>query len=149
MPVPHQYQMPAPTTSTGPALADQCRTSLSSPTYASTGIIVLTVCNEGYSIYPGQDEAQRTKLLKNNYAAIPNILQKQNIKETRGHRSDSDAVTTTEAPPVRMKRVGRGGGAHYLCSFLVALACKNDSSHFSLLLLRNNTFFPILWKKSA
>ena len=36
MPVPHQYQMPAPTTSTGPALADQCRTSLLSPTYAST-----------------------------------------------------------------------------------------------------------------
>ena len=36
MSVPHQYQMPVPTTSTGPALADQCRTSLSSPTYAST-----------------------------------------------------------------------------------------------------------------
>ena len=37
MPVPHQYQMPAPTTSTEPPLADQCRTSLSSPTYASAG----------------------------------------------------------------------------------------------------------------
>ena len=42
MPVPHQYQMPAPITSTGPALADQCRTSLSSPTYASAG--TSTVC---------------------------------------------------------------------------------------------------------
>ena len=30
------------TTSTGPALADQCRTSLSSPTYASAG--TSTVC---------------------------------------------------------------------------------------------------------
>ena len=42
MPVPHQYQMIAPTTSTGPALADQCRTSLSSLTYASAG--TSTVC---------------------------------------------------------------------------------------------------------
>ena len=40
MPVPHQYQMPAPTTSTGPALGDQCRTSLSFPTYASTAPVV-------------------------------------------------------------------------------------------------------------
>ena len=40
MPVPRQYQLPAPTTSTGPALADQCRTSLSSPTYASTAPVV-------------------------------------------------------------------------------------------------------------
>ena len=37
MPVRHQYQIPAPITSTGPALTDQYRTSLSSPTYASAG----------------------------------------------------------------------------------------------------------------
>ena len=42
MPVPHLYQTPSPTTSTGPALADQCRTSLSSSTYASAG--TSTVC---------------------------------------------------------------------------------------------------------
>ena len=60
--------------------------------------------NEEYSIYPGQDEAQRTKLVKQNYVAIPNILQPQNIKETIVHRSDTDAVITTEAPPVRVKR---------------------------------------------
>ena len=40
MPVPPQYQVPEPTTSTGPALADQCRTSLSSPKYASTAPVV-------------------------------------------------------------------------------------------------------------
>ena len=48
------------------------------------------------------------------------------------HRSDTDAVTTTEAPPVREKRVGKGGGARCLSVFLVALARENDSSHFSL-----------------
>ena len=103
----------------------------------------LQVCN---SIYPGQYEAQRSKLVKNNYAAIPNILQQQNIKETSVHRSDTDAVTTTEAPPVRVKQVGSDDGARCLCFFLVALACENDSSHFSLLLLRNNTFFRYFGK---
>ena len=53
--------------------------------------------NEVCSIYPGQDEAQRTKLVKYNYAATPNILQQQIKKETSVHRSDTDAVTTTEA----------------------------------------------------
>ena len=62
------------------------------------------------------------------------------------HRSDTDAVITTEAPPVRVKRVGRGGGARSLYFFLVALARENDSSHFSLLLLRNNTFFRYFGK---
>ena len=96
-----------------------------------------------------QNETWRTKLVKNNYAAIPNILQQQKINETSVHRSDTDAVTTTETPPVRVKRVGRGGGARCPCFFLVALPRENDSSHFSLLLLKNNTVFPIFWKKSA
>ena len=104
-------------------------------------IIELTVYNEKCSIYPGQDEAQRTKLVKNNYAATPNILQQQNKKETSVHRSNTDAVITTEAPSVRVKRVGRGGGARCFCFFLVALARENDSSHLFLFLLRNNTFF--------
>ena len=84
-------------------------------------IIELTVYNEEYSIFPGQDEARRTKLVKNNHIAIPNILQQQKINEASVHRSDTDAVTTTEAPPVPVKRVGRGGGAHCPCFFLVAL----------------------------
>ena len=46
-------------------------------------------------------------------------------------RSDTDAVTTTEAPPIRVKRVGKGGGASCPCFFLVALPRENDSSHFS------------------
>ena len=52
--------------------------------------------NEEYSIFPGKDEARQTKLVKKNYAAISNILQQQNINETSVHRSDTDAVTTTE-----------------------------------------------------
>ena len=71
-------------------------------------------------------------------------------------RSDTQAITTTEAPPVRVQRVGRGGGARCPCFFFVALARKNDSSHFSSearsrrqfqiyerCYLRNNTFFLI------
>ena len=46
-------------------------------------------------------------------------------------RSDTDAVTTTEAP-VSEKRVGKGGGARCPSFFLVAFARKNDSSLFSL-----------------
>ena len=61
-------------------------------------------------------------------------------------QSDTDAVTTTEAPPVRVKRVGRGDGARCLCFFLVALARENDSSHFSSFLLRNNSFFRYFGK---
>ena len=45
-------------------------------------------------------------------------------------RSDTDAVTTAETPPVSEKRVGKGGGARCLSFFLVALARENDSSHF-------------------
>ena len=40
-------------------------------------------------------------------------------------RSDTDAFTTTEIPPVRVKRVGKGGGACCPCFFLVALAREN------------------------
>ena len=55
------------------------------------------------------------------------------------HRSETDAVSHTLSLPVRVKRVGREDGARCLFSFLVALACENDSSHFSLFssLLRN------------
>ena len=42
--------------------------------------------------------------------------------------SDTDAVTTTEAPPVRVKRVGRGGGARCPCFFLVALAREKEKN---------------------
>ena len=48
------------------------------------------------------------------------------------HRSNTDTVTTTEAPPVREKRVGKGGGARCPSFLLVALARENDSSHVSL-----------------
>ena len=47
-------------------------------------------------------------------------------------RSDADAVTNAEAPPARVKREGRGGGMRCPCFFFVAVACENDSSHFSL-----------------
>ena len=57
IPVPHQYQMPAPITSTRPALADQCRTSLSSPTYASADTSIVCqhcarTCQYGRSTVP-------------------------------------------------------------------------------------------------
>ena len=47
-------------------------------------------------------------------------------------RSDTDAVITIEAPPVRVKRVRRGGDARCPCFFLVPLAREKDSSHFNL-----------------
>ena len=47
-------------------------------------------------------------------------------------RSDTDAVTTTEAHPVSKKWVGKGGGPRCPSFFLVALTRENDSSHFSL-----------------
>ena len=58
--------------------------------------------------------------------------------------SDTDAVRSTEAPCIRVKLVGRGSGARWPCSFLVAFARENDSSHFSSLLRCNACVFKCL-----
>ena len=55
-------------------------------------------------------------------------------------RSETDAVSHTLSLPVGVNRVGSEDGVRCHFSFLVTLACENDSFHFPLfsLLLRYN-----------
>ena len=54
------------------------------------------------------------------------------------HRSDTDAVTTIEAPPVDVKRVGRGSGAR--CPFLPRRSCTRERLIPLLLILLTSSF---------
>ena len=47
-------------------------------------------------------------------------------------RLQTGVPTDTIARCIRVKRVGRDDGARCFCSFLVVLACENDTSNLSL-----------------
>ena len=46
-------------------------------------------------------------------------------------RLQTGEPTDTIARRIHVKRVGRDDGARCFCFFLVVLACKSDTSHFS------------------